>query len=219
MDRGGDSNTGFLPLTEAAERLGVSRLKLREAIAKGVFPARRDNEGEWRVDLTGVQDFDRQTNRIEATLDVLMGVLFDEIETLSVELQTAAALTGRLTALAGAQNVALDKAAAMLEVATSERDRLAKVACRALDAAGEAETQTTALKSTTDRAFVLLDQATTALELARRDITAKDQQLSSQAGQMDRLFTLSEQAVAKASRGKGPGWIARVLGLSGPTKR
>lgn len=35
MDANADS-LSFLPLTEAADRLGISRLKLREAIAKGV---------------------------------------------------------------------------------------------------------------------------------------------------------------------------------------
>ncbi len=45
MDASVDS-LGFLPLTEAADRLGISRLKLREAIAKGVIAARRDNQGD-----------------------------------------------------------------------------------------------------------------------------------------------------------------------------
>ena len=49
-----ESHLSFLSLAEAAARLGVSRLKLREAIAKGVVPARRDNEGRWRVDLTAL---------------------------------------------------------------------------------------------------------------------------------------------------------------------
>ena len=36
MDQPGDMGDGFLTLADAADRLGLSRLKLREAIAKGV---------------------------------------------------------------------------------------------------------------------------------------------------------------------------------------
>ena len=43
--------TAWLSLDEAARRLGVSRLRLREAIAAGALPARRDNHGFWRVSL------------------------------------------------------------------------------------------------------------------------------------------------------------------------
>ena len=46
-----DSSEAWLSLDEAAERLGVSRLRLREAIAANAIPARRDNRGFWRVSL------------------------------------------------------------------------------------------------------------------------------------------------------------------------
>ena len=191
MDRGPDSNTSFLPLTEAAERLGISRLKLREAIAKGVVPARRDNQGDWRVDLLGVSDLSQTIKDVEADPQVLMGVLFDEIEALSVD----------------------------LGVAEAERDRFATVTARALDAADAATTQVAGLRLTTDRAFGLLDQATFAVERARAEIAAKDRQITAQNGQIERLFNLSEQAVATAAQVRKPGLIARILGLSGPAKR
>lgn len=219
MDRGRDNSASFLPLAEAAERLSISRLKLREAIANGAVPARRDNQGEWRVDLTDIQSFPHQDNGIETTPDVLMGLLFDEIEALCLELQNSSSLTERLTGLAGAQHVALEKATAALDKVTSERDRFASVAGRALDAAGLAGAQVAALGSTADRALGLLDHATHALEQARVDAAVKDQQIAAQNGQMDRLFTLSEQAVTKAGRANSPGWIARIFGLSGQPKR
>ena len=191
MDREADSYSSFLPLTEAAERLGISRLKLREAIAKGVVAAQRDNQGEWRADLTGVHDISRQINAIEADPDVLMGLLFDEVEALSTELQ----------------------------VAEAARDRFAALADRALIAAEATTAQLAQLRSTAERAFGVLDRATLAAEQARAEVAAKDVELAGQAGQIERLFTLSEQAVATAALARKPGWIARLLGLSGPTKR
>ena len=190
MDAGPDRNTSFLPLSEAAERLGLSRLKLREAIAKGVLPARRDNQGDWRVDLTGINDLVHSVKGIQVDPDVLMGLLFDEIEALSTDLDSA----------------------------LTERDQFAQLTDRAMIAAEHAQAQTSALRQTTDRAFELLDRTTSALETARADITAKDHEIAGQTGQMDRLFSLSEQAVAKATMARRPGWIARVLGISGPAK-
>jgi hypothetical protein len=186
MDASADS-LGFLPLTEAAERLGLSRLKLREAIAKGVVQARRDNQGDWRVDLTGVTDLSRTIKAVEIDPDVLMTLLFDEIETLSTERDSAVA----------------------------DRDRLADIAGRALDAA---EAQGKALSGTTERAFGLLDRTVAALESAKAEMAAKDHHIASQAQHLDRLFNLSEQAVANVAPQRRPGWLARWLGLSGPTR-
>lgn len=187
MDASADS-LGFLPLTEAADLLGISRLKLREAIAKGVVAARRDNQGEWRVDLTGVADLTRQIKTVEIDPDVLMSLLFDEIEALTAERDRA----------------------------TTDRDRFALIAGRALDAV---EAQDKALSGTTERAFGLLDRTVAALEVAKAESAAKDHHIASQSQHLDRLFNLSEQAVAKVAPQSRPGWLARFLGLSGPTKR
>lgn len=186
MDRGPDS-VSFLPLTEAADRLGISRLKLREAIAKGVLPARRDNQGDWRVDLTGLEYFPHQNKGLYVDPQVLVTLLFDEIETLTSERDSA----------------------------STDRDRLATIAGRALDAA---ETQGKAFSGTTERAIVLLDQTVSALEVAKAEIAAKNTHIASQSQHLDRLFTLSEQAVAKVAPQRRPGWLARLLGQSGPAQ-
>ncbi|NCO85761.1 MAG: hypothetical protein GW886_03930 [Rhodobacterales bacterium] len=215
---GHDGNDSFLPLAEAAARLGISRLKLREAIAKGAVPARRDNEGRWRVDLATLPAEDPTPGT--ATPEALMGALFDEIEELSADLEDATALTARLTALAGAQGDALDRVTAALEATVAERDRLGDLAGRALAAADEAEARASALQATADRAIGLLDRATGTIgamqdDLARlkADAAAKQAALDGQAAQLDRLFSLSEQALQKAAETRrAPGLIARVLG-------
>src|SRR5947209_19039538 len=47
----------WLSLEEAAHRLGVSRLRLREGIAAGAVRAQRDNRGLWRVTLDDIPDW------------------------------------------------------------------------------------------------------------------------------------------------------------------
>jgi len=223
-----DSNPGFLSLAEAAGRLGLSRLKLREAIAKGVIPARRDNQGRWRVDLAAMPgDIRAATGAVAADPGALMEALFDEIEELTGDLEAAQGLTTRLTTLAGAQGAALERATAALEQTVAERDRFAELTGRALTAAAEAETRAAALQLTTDRAIGLLDRAAGAIEVMKTEVDglktdsgAKQAAIAAHAAQLDRLFTLSEQALDKAGGAtqRGPGFLARVFGTA-PARR
>lgn len=231
-----EGNSGFLPLAEAAARLGLSRLKLREAIAKGVIPARRDNEGRWRVDMAAMPgDLRAATRAVAADPGALMESLFDEIEELTTDLDAAQGLTERWTTLAGAQGAALDKAMAALEQAAVARDRFADLTGRALTAATESEARATALQATADRAIGLLDRAAGAIErmkdevdLLKTDSGAKQAAIAAHAAQLDRLFTLSEQTLDKAADKtaekvarvprRGPGLLARMFGTAPPRK-
>jgi excisionase family DNA binding protein len=221
MDRPADMEEGFLTLAEAAERLGISRLKLREGIAKGVIAARRDNEGHWRVDLAALPgDVRRAVAGVPADPADLMGTLFDEIEELGADLARAQETTGRLTALAGMQAEMLDRLTGLVEARTAERDRLGDVAGRALAAAEEAETRAAHLQATADRALGLLDRATGTLEGVRGEIARlsaeaeeKDRRIADHGTRLERLFQLSEQALARAGSARpGAGLIARILG-------
>ncbi|MEO1000535.1 MAG: helix-turn-helix domain-containing protein, partial [Pseudomonadota bacterium] len=49
----------FLTIPEAAVALGVTRRMVQEAVARGVLPVRRDNELNWRVDVTDGQNAPR----------------------------------------------------------------------------------------------------------------------------------------------------------------
>jgi methyl-accepting chemotaxis protein len=217
----GTVSDSFLPLAEAARRLGLSRLKLREAIAKGVIHARRDNEGRWRVDMDAVpDDLAAAIAARPAAPEALMGALFDEIEELSADLETTQDMNERLARLAGAQSDALERLADTLDARTAERDRLSSIAGRAIDAATEAEARAAALQTTTDRALGLLDRAAAAIETVKAEVTAlradaaaKDDTIAGHGAQLDRLFTLSEQALEKAAEvRRGPGLVARMFG-------
>jgi excisionase family DNA binding protein len=221
MDRPGDMGEGFLTLAEAAERLGISRIKLREGIAKGVIAARRDNEGHWRVDLAALPgDLRRAVAGVTADPADLIGTLFDEIEELGADLARAQETTERLTALAGMQAEMLDRLTGLVEARTAERDRLGEIADQALAAAEEAGSRAAHLQATADRALGLLDRATGALdgvqgEIARLSAEAaeKDLRLAEHGSRLERLFALSEQALARAGGPRpGPGLIARILG-------
>ena len=223
MDHPGDMADGFLTLADAADRLGLSRLKLREAIAKGVIAARRDNEGRWRVDLTSPPPDVRQaTAAIPADPAALMSALFDEIEELGQDLAQSQDTTARLTVLAGTQADMIDRLTTLVESRTSERDRLGQIAGQALTAAEEAETRAAHLQSTADRALALLDRAAGTLEGVKGDIARlvqesadKDRQIADHGQRLERLFALSEQALAKAAPDRpAPGLLSRIFGTS-----
>jgi excisionase family DNA binding protein len=228
MADGPDSQATFLRLGEAAERLGVSRLKLREAVAKGLLPHRRDNEGRLRVDL-GLAPDDLVTAVAAAAADpaALMQALFDEIEELSAELDDSEAATERLARLAAAQGEALDRAMAALDAANAERDLMSVLTERALTAAEEAGARAEKLEGVSSRAIGLLEDATGLLEDAtgrletlevearhlREELARKDTTIHQHTSQLERMFTISEQALEKAAGiRREPTLIARVFG-------
>jgi excisionase family DNA binding protein len=228
MERSADMGESFLTLAEAAERLGVSRLKLREGIAKGVIAARRDNEGRWRVDLQAVPgDIRRAVAAVPADPADLMSALFDEIEELGHDLAQSQEATERLAALAGSQADLIDRMTGLIEARTEERDRLGQIAGRAIAAAEEAEARAARLQATTDRAIGLLDRAAGAIEGLRGDMARlsdeaaeKERVIAGHGAQLDRLFALSEQALDKAAADRRPaGLIARVFGTGAKTGR
>jgi hypothetical protein len=212
---GGD---GFLPLAEAAARLGISRLKLREAIARGLIPARRDNEGRWRADMTAAPvDL---TAGPPAAPEALIGALFDEIEELAAERGEAEAERDRLAGLAQAQADALERALSAAEAKAVEAGRMRAVADGALTAAEAAAARAEAMQAAADRALALAERAGAALAAAQAEnarledgLREKTAALEGQARLLDRLFSLSETALETAGRAAGPrGLWDRVLG-------
>jgi len=225
MSVGGDQNTGFLLLAEAAARLGISRLKLREAIAKGVITARGDNEGRLRADMSGLpDDLAGALSARAAPPEALIEALFDEIEELTAERDAAEAGIERMSGLLDQQCAALERAATLAEARAAEVDRLGQVAAAALAAAEIAADRAEAVQAVADRAVGLADRSTGALgatqAAARADhdrleaaLADKTAALDGQARLLDRLFSLSETALETAGRAAAPrGLWDRVLG-------
>lgn len=152
-----ESGHHFLPIGEAAQLLGLSRIRLREAITKGLLSARRDNEGHLRVDLSAVpKDFDIRLARQTAQPVDLLETLFDEIEELQFLLAGRDVDIERLTSLLDRQDAALERS-----VELNERS-LAGGPPVQVGEDGSAR----ALADVSDRAFLMLDEVADRLETA-----------------------------------------------------
>jgi DNA repair exonuclease SbcCD ATPase subunit len=175
-----ESGHQFLPIGEAAQLLGLSRIRLREAITKGLLSARRDNEGHLRVDLSAVpKDFDSRLAGEKAQPGELLETLFDEIEELQFHVAGRDADIERLTSLLERQDAALERS-----IELNERGRAATSPNHiATDGSDRA------LADVSERAFVLLDDVADRLETAMAQ-NDKFRQL------LERALYLSERAAS-----------------------
>ncbi|MEM9009644.1 MAG: helix-turn-helix domain-containing protein [Pseudomonadota bacterium] len=210
----------FLTVAEAAERLGVSRRRVREAIARGLLPARRDNELAWRVDVAGAPE-DLAAALADAP-ESPAAALLDEIEELEADLLEREASVLALEGLAGRQQALLERTTDALERSRDESMRLSALLDRALTVAEGAGpgltpaaegalslldrtvTELEQSKAETGRLTALMERtlrATEALEAANRE---KAEIIRTQEGMVDRLFQLSERTLGLAG-GRGPG--------------
>ncbi|MEM7567892.1 MAG: hypothetical protein AAF321_11740 [Pseudomonadota bacterium] len=183
----------FLSVGEAAQRLGLNRLKVREAVARGVLEGRRDNRGHLRVDLPINPDTiaPKLAKAPPLTSAALLDGLFDEIEELRETLR---------------ERDAEGEAAAQLIARQS--DTLAK----ALDRLESSRGEVTELKALLDKAFALLDRSAPAtsdrdrlasgLDEARAEAVraqrAAEARSAAMARQADTALTLLERAFARA---------------------
>ena len=174
-----ESGRHFLPVGEAANLLGLSRMRLREAIAKGVLPAKRDNEGRHRVDLTSVPpDLDRRISGKDMAPAALLDTLFDEVEELQGLLAERDDEVARIGQLLERQDMALEQSMALL----AKRGQTEPAQ----------DNLTPDLAGVSDRAMSLLDEATKKLEIALADKERYRQLL-------ERALALSEAATRPAN--------------------
>ena len=106
----------FLHIAEAARALGVSRMVLREGIAKGLIAARRDNEGHFRIDLSDVPaDLLLKLPTVEPAPATMIDVLRDEIGDMQQQLIDAEQQREQLESLLARQGQALAQSAALMD--------------------------------------------------------------------------------------------------------
>ncbi|MEP6018872.1 MAG: hypothetical protein ABJ251_10380 [Paracoccaceae bacterium] len=120
----------FLSVAEAANRLGVSRIKIRDAAARGLIPSQRDNENRLRLDISDVVKGDLSGGKVDQA--ALMNLLFDEVEELSDDVRARSAEVDELRSIADRQADALDKAASQFEQDAADKARLSDLLERAL---------------------------------------------------------------------------------------
>jgi len=218
-----DAPLHFLTVGAAAEHLGISRLKLREGVARKLIPAQRDNEGNLRVDLSALAPrvvADLQSSDFSAS--DLVDMLFDEIE----ELQARLAGQDRLIALMDRQADAMDRGGAALDRAASDKARLTALLDRAM---AQLDGQTPpAITAVTDRALGLLEDTGAKLETslhqsARFSALLERALKLSQTGSAlapttDRAMDMLERALAeaetaRATSGKATALLGRAMDM------
>ena len=185
----------FLPVGEAAFILGISRVRLREAVAKGIIPAQRDNQGRVRVDISrATADLARQLAETPVDPSALIDALFDEVEELQAIVLEREASIGQMEELIERQDRALQQTVELLEQVM--RNSAGPVVCPAGQAlapspgpAGDGS-----LAAISDRALAMLDDVTGKLE-ASLEQNRRYQQL------IDRAMAFSD-AWANATEGK-----------------
>lgn len=208
----------WLSLDEAAARLGVARLRLREAIAAGVLRAQRDNRGFWRVQVEEDRDLPREIAAVGVAPEKLMEALFDEIEELTSALDERKTEVERLNAVAARQQALLERALTLAEAApklpaSGDVERLAALNSRSqalversLASLEQREAALQHMSGLMDRA--LQTAAGLDAEVARQRETSQRQRAL-----LDRVFEIARASLdrigGEAARG---GWFQRFRG-------
>jgi excisionase family DNA binding protein len=218
-----NSNADWLSLGEAAERLGVNRMRVREAIAAGVIGARRDNRGFWRVSLAaGVGGIKERMREIRIKPEALVELLFDEIEELNADLAERDSSLERLHAVATRQQDMLARALALAEKSenpgdSKDQDRLADLNERSL------RLLETALGKIEDR-DADITKLTSLLERAFKNISGLEGEVGRhvevaerQKSLLERLFEIANKKLDRlsSSQPRGRGWLERLRGRRG----
>ncbi|MEM8801423.1 MAG: hypothetical protein AAGF55_02700 [Pseudomonadota bacterium] len=177
--------TSFLTVAEAAERLGTTRLRVREAVALSLLKARRDNEGRLRVDLPNDVALPKGKST-ELDPEAVLEFLFDDIEELENEVVSRDARIATLTALLARQDEALERSDRILSELQIEKTRLAEMLDRAFSHLDNATNREARLQDVSDRAMETLDQTLRAAE-AEAQKSAKLQDM------LERAILLAEQ--------------------------
>ena len=208
----------WFSLDEAARRLGVSRLRLREAIAAGALAARRDNHGFWRVSLDDEAGAMQRIATVRAQPHELVELLFDEIEEMTVRLSEQDEDVARLMSVVERQQALLDRALRRAEegdsadmLASAERLAALQERSHALigRAMSELETRDTELAKVTGLLDRVMDAAGALdAEVARQtDVTQRQRAL------IDRLFALAQTSLERFAPTSRGGWFARWRGF------
>lgn len=210
----------WLSLDDAAARIGLSRLRMREAIAAGLIEARRDNQGSWRVSLG--DDSTQTKARLEAARiapGALVDLLFDEIEDAALTLAERDATIERLNALAARQQAIIERALALAEApAAAEagvvRERLAGLNDRSIRLIETALERLVARDGDVSKLTGLLDRALATIGGLEHEVTRQSGIVARQKGLLDRLFALATARLERltGAEGRGRGLLDRLRG-------
>lgn len=197
--------TLFLSVGEAAQRLGTSRMRVREAIATGLLPAQKDNGGNWRVRLDPALRRLDQTGREHLSADVMIELLFDEVQELQLELAHKERLTSQLSNLLDGRADERDHPLGQPERRQPDENQieaLNKVAADALDALDQTVQKLAARTGQIEHMGGLLDRSFGASERLERQVAERDAVIEKQMAVIERLFALAEGGLDLSGRMK-----------------
>ncbi|QBF32005.1 hypothetical protein CFI11_12345 [Thalassococcus sp. S3] len=231
VKRRADDGLHFLTVDEAAEVLGQSRLRVREAVARGLLESRRDNEGRLRVDIPDAPRLISEVGapaKADLAPDAVVSFLFDEVEELEATLSAKDVQIARLSGLVEGQGAALEQAEAALTASEGSAGRLAEVLDRALAHLEDDTIVIGRLQDVSGRALDHLEHVSAELdqslaqtarfeELLARAVALAETREDGRLGEAaDRAFALLEDAVAcaeaaQAAEAKGADMLGRAL--------
>jgi excisionase family DNA binding protein len=210
-----DSGDAWLSLDEAAERLAVSRLRLREAIAANALAARRDNRGFWRISLAeGADVAMRRIGETRADPQQLVELLFDEIEDLNALMGERAANEERMAALIERQQALLDRALSLAELPTEtglDAERVAALNDRSQQLIEQTLGKIEARDAELSKLTGLMDRALTTVVGLDAEVTRQAEVAVKQRALLERVFQLAEQSLDRiVTRESGLGLFRRL---------
>lgn len=207
----------WLSLDEAAGRLGASRLRLREAIAAGAIPARRDNRGFWRVSLS--DDIEAAKLRLRGARvapQALVELLFDEIEEMNALLAERNGDIERMSRLVVRQQDLLERALLLTELPASGETSIDPERIVRLNERSQALIEQTLSKLETRDAEMakmtgLMDRALTTVERLDAEVARQNDVARKQQALLDRVFALAHTSLERISGSRsGSGFLGRL---------
>jgi excisionase family DNA binding protein len=207
------SSDGWLSLDEAARRLGVSRLRVREAIAAGALPARRDNHGFWRISLEHAPDAPARLAGARVAPQQLVELLFDEIEEMSALLGERSEDVAKLAAIVERQQTLMERMLRLAENAGPAEDgvpddRLATLHERSQGVLDRALAQLETRDAELTRVTGVLDRAMDAATALDAEVARQTDISHRQRALLDRVFAIAQASVDRIAPA-GRGWFSR----------
>jgi hypothetical protein len=206
----------WLSIEDAAARVGVSRIRMREAIAVGLCSARRDNRGLWRIALgENLPALKTSIENARVAPDALVELLFDEIEENSLLLAERDSSLERMNKLVERQQALIASALNLAEAAPPlETQRIGAVNDRA---AALIETSFQKLTSRDNEVFKLtglLDRAFATIAGLEDEVKRQADVEVRQKSLLDRLFAIANARIEQfsATDAHGRGLLTRIRG-------
>jgi len=204
-----NTSDGWLSLDDAAGRLGVSRLRLREAIAARAIEARRDNRGFWRVSLAADEAAARRRiSHARVDPSQLVELLFDEIEEMSALLGERDADVARMSRLVVRQQDLLDRALLLAESPSAATPAIDAERVARLHERSEALIEQTLSKlrgrdAELTKMTSLMGRALDTVAGLDAEVTRQTEVTRKQQALLDRAFSIAQASLDRFTGGAG----------------